>query len=122
MNSIVADIEQAEVDDVVVVGHSLAGIIAPAVAEIGRRRVRELILAAAVVPRVAKREETNDGIADGFRPPIVATRSEVGRTKRPFLWVRYGYLNGVPRARRRFVKGKLYTESGSILDRGYFQR
>ncbi|MGZ8748165.1 MAG: alpha/beta fold hydrolase, partial [Mycobacterium sp.] len=32
VNSIVADIEQAGVDDVVVVGHSLAGIIAPAVA------------------------------------------------------------------------------------------
>lgn len=113
VNSIVADIEQAGVDDVVVVGHSLAGIIAPAVAaKLGAGRVRELILAAAVVPRVG--ETGRDAMTGSLR--LARPQARRGRqTETPFLWVRYLYMNGVPRARLKFLKDKLYTESGSIL-------
>jgi pimeloyl-ACP methyl ester carboxylesterase len=113
VNSIVADIERAGVDDVVVVGHSIAGIVAPAVAvKLGAARVRELILAAAVVPHVGEAaRDAMTGLLRAARP--TARRGRQNET--PFWWVRYLYLNGVPRARRRFVKDKLYPESGSIL-------
>jgi pimeloyl-ACP methyl ester carboxylesterase len=51
-DSVVADIEEASFDDVVVVGHSMGGLTVPGVvARLGASRVRELIMAAAFVPR-----------------------------------------------------------------------
>jgi pimeloyl-ACP methyl ester carboxylesterase len=51
VNSVVADVDAAGFNDVVVVGHSMAGLTAPGVvAKLGAGRVRELILIAAFVP------------------------------------------------------------------------
>jgi pimeloyl-ACP methyl ester carboxylesterase len=51
VNSIVADIEDAGLDDVVIVGHSMAGLTVPGVVtKLAASRVREMILAAACVP------------------------------------------------------------------------
>jgi pimeloyl-ACP methyl ester carboxylesterase len=113
VDSVVADIENAGLGEVIVVGHSIAGITAPAVAaKLGAPRVRELVLAAAVVP--GEGETCRDVMTGSLR--LARPQARRGRqNETPFWWVRYLYLNGVPRARRRFVKDKLYAESGSIL-------
>jgi len=51
VNSVVADVDDAGLRDVVVVGHSMAGLVVPGVvAKLGAARVRELMLIAAFVP------------------------------------------------------------------------
>src|SRR3974377_740654 len=51
VNSVVADVEDAGLGEVVVVGHSMAGLVVPGiVAKLGATRVREMILLAAFVP------------------------------------------------------------------------
>ncbi len=51
VNSVVADVDEAGLGDVVIVGHSMAGLTVPGVvAKLGSARVRELILIAAFVP------------------------------------------------------------------------
>ncbi|MGH3525142.1 MAG: alpha/beta fold hydrolase, partial [Mycobacterium sp.] len=51
VHSVVADIEQARLGDVVIVGHSMAGVTVPGVvAKLGAGRVREMVLVAAFVP------------------------------------------------------------------------
>ena len=113
VDSVVADIEEAGLGEIVIVGHSIAGIAVPAMAaRLGATRVRELILAAAVVPRVG---ETGKDVMTGW---LRLARPQAGpgrQNETPYWWVSSLYLNGVPRARREFVKDKLYTESGSIL-------
>ncbi|MBV8785825.1 MAG: alpha/beta hydrolase [Mycobacterium sp.] len=51
VDSVVSDIDAAGLDDLVIVAHSMAGLIVPGVvAKLGSARVREMILAAAYVP------------------------------------------------------------------------
>jgi surfactin synthase thioesterase subunit len=51
VDSVVSDIENAALDDLVIVGHSLAGLTVPGVVtKLGSARVREMILATAQVP------------------------------------------------------------------------
>lgn len=51
VDSLVSDIDEAGVRDVVIVGHSLAGLTVPGVAaRLGSSRVREIVFAAAYVP------------------------------------------------------------------------
>ena len=49
VDSVVADIEDAGLDDIVIVAHSMAGVTVPGVvAKLGAARVREMVFAAAV--------------------------------------------------------------------------
>jgi len=51
VDSVVSDIDDAGLDDLVIVGHSMAGMTVPGViTKLGSARVREMILAAAYVP------------------------------------------------------------------------
>jgi pimeloyl-ACP methyl ester carboxylesterase len=51
VDSVVGDIEEAGLDEIVLVGHSMAGLTVPGVlTKLGSTRVRELILATAFVP------------------------------------------------------------------------
>src|SRR5690606_25881978 len=51
VHSVVGDIEAAGLGDIVIVGHSMAGVTVPGVvAELGARRVREMVLVSAFVP------------------------------------------------------------------------
>ena len=51
VNSVVTDIEEAGLGDIVIVGHSMAGVTVPGVvAKLGSARVREMILATAFMP------------------------------------------------------------------------
>jgi pimeloyl-ACP methyl ester carboxylesterase len=113
VNSVVADIDDAGLNEIVIVGHSMAGLTVPgAVTKLGASRVREMILAAACVPP--------EGVAmvDVVAGPIafIARRSakkgapkELGKGIANFV-----FFNGVPRARRRFMAGRLYPDSSRI--------
>jgi pimeloyl-ACP methyl ester carboxylesterase len=51
VESVVADIEEAGLGDIVLAGHSMAGVTVPGVlTKLGSSRVREMILATAFVP------------------------------------------------------------------------
>jgi pimeloyl-ACP methyl ester carboxylesterase len=51
VDSLVGDIDSVGLQDIVIVGHSMAGMLVPAVVtKLGPARVREMILAAAFVP------------------------------------------------------------------------
>ncbi len=112
MESVIADIDDADVDDLVIVAHSMGGLTVPGVAaKLGSTRVREMVLAAAFVPPEGAR------LIDTVRFKSIARR----RVKKnqpdvtPKWLARFAYLNGVPRVRRRFMEGKLHSESLAVL-------
>jgi pimeloyl-ACP methyl ester carboxylesterase len=113
VDSVVADVEDARLDDVVIVGHSMAGLTVPGVVtKLGASRVREMILAGACVPPEGK------AMVDVVGRPVAATaRRNAGKGgpyELPSIAPRFMFLNGVPRARRRFMAGRLHPESSQI--------
>ena len=114
VQSIVGDIADAGLRDVVIVGHSMAGLTVPCVvAALGSSRVREMILAAAVVP--ADGQSIADCMTGLFAPPIRRDAKRGGLNITGPFGARVAYLNGVPRARRKFMDDKLYPESARLL-------
>lgn len=112
--SVVADIETARLSEIVVVGHSLAGLTVPrVVAKLGSSRVREMILAAAYVP------PEGSAIVDTLTGPFarIARRNarRQRRTETPRLMARFAFFNGMSRAQRKFMAGKLCSEPRGIL-------
>lgn len=112
VDSVVADIDQAMLDDIVIVGHSMAGVTVPGVvAELGAARVREMILAAACVP------PEGSAMIDVIAPPTAMVARSKARKNAPYTvpstLARIFFLNGVPRARRRAMR--LYPESPRIF-------
>ena len=113
VDSVVVDIDGAGLRDIVIVGHSMAGLTVPGVVtKLGASRVREMILAAACVP------PEGAAMVDVVAGPIalIARRSakkgapkELGRGIANFV-----FFNGVPRARRQFMAGRLYRDSSRI--------
>jgi pimeloyl-ACP methyl ester carboxylesterase len=113
VDSVVADIEDAQLNDVVIVGHSMAGLTVPGVvAKLGTPRVRELILAAACIP------PEGAAMVDVVAGPIAMIARRNGKKgapkKLPPLAATFVFFNGVPRARRRFMAGRLYPDSSRI--------
>lgn len=113
VNSVVADIEDAGLKDVVVVGHSMAGLTVPGVAAtLGPSRVREMIFAGACVP------DEGAAMVDVVSLPmaVIARRNakKGGPYVLPSIAPRFLFLNGVPRARRRFMSGRLHPESSRL--------
>jgi pimeloyl-ACP methyl ester carboxylesterase len=114
VDSVVADVDAAGLDDVVIVGHSMAGVTVPGVVtKLGASRVREMILAAACVP------PDGSAMVDVVAPltAMIARRKakkDVPYTV-PALSARLFFLNGATRARRRFMAGRLYPESNRIF-------
>jgi pimeloyl-ACP methyl ester carboxylesterase len=112
-DSVVADVEDAGLDDVVIVGHSMAGLTVPGiVTKLGTSRVREMILAAACIP------PEGAAMVDVVAGPIAMIARRNGKKgapkKLPPLAARFVFFNGVPRARRRFMAGRLYPDSSRI--------
>ena len=108
------DIEDAGLGEIVLVGHSMAGLTVPGVAnKLGSSRVREIVFASAFVPPDGK------SIVDTLTGPLAPTARRNARngglSETPAWGARFTYLNGVPRARRRFMVGKLYPESARML-------
>lgn len=114
VESVIDDIADAGLGDIVVVGHSMAGLVVPGVVtKLGSSRVRELVLATAFVPPEGK------SLVDTLTGPwaLTARRNakKGGLSQTPAIGVRLTYLNGVPRARRKFIAGKVYPESARML-------
>jgi pimeloyl-ACP methyl ester carboxylesterase len=113
VDSVVADIEDAGLKDVVVVGHSMAGLTVPGVAaKLGAPRVREMIFAGACVPHEGA------AMVDVMSLPmaVIARRNakKGGPYELPPVAPRFMFFNGVSRARRRFMTGRLYPESSRL--------
>jgi hypothetical protein len=83
------------------------------VAKLGSSRVREVVLATAFVPPEGK--SLVDTLTGPWAPTARRNAKKGGLSKTPALGVRFTYLNGVPRARRKFIAGKLYAEPARML-------
>ena len=117
VDSVVSDIDNAGIDDLVIVGHSFAGLTVPGVvSKLGSARVWEMILATAYVPP--------DGAAlvDTFPGALgwYARRSAKRNVQKgvsgtlPTAWATYAFCNGMAPAQRRFAQARFYPESPSI--------
>lgn len=108
------DIERAGVGDIVLVGHSYAGLTIPGVAAtLGPTRVREMIFVAAFVP------PEGSSVVDtltGAMAPLARRNVRKGElSETPAFAAGIIYYNGVPRDRRKFMSDKLYPESTRML-------
>jgi len=113
VDSVFDDIENAGLDDVVIAGHSMAGLTVPGVvAKLGKSRVREMILAAACVP------PEGAAMVDVISRPLamIAHRnSKKGPTYEvPSFAADLAFFNGVPRAQRRAMAALRCPESSRI--------
>ncbi|BBX94248.1 MULTISPECIES: alpha/beta fold hydrolase [Mycolicibacterium] len=113
VDSVVADIDDADLGAIVIVGHSMAGVTVPGVvAKLGTPRVREMILATAFVPGQGQ------AIVDTLGGPLAffARRAAKGGNpvKIPQLAAQYAFCNGMTRAQRQFTLTRLYAESARI--------
>jgi pimeloyl-ACP methyl ester carboxylesterase len=118
VDSVVSDIESAGIDNLVIVGHSMGGLIVPGVVgKLGSSRVREMILAAAYVP------PNGLALVDTF-PGLLGwyARSSSKRNERkgkfgtlPTPWAKFVFCNGMTRAQRSFVVDRLYPDSPSVI-------
>lgn len=113
VESIVADVEEAGLGDVVIVGHSMAGVTVPGVvAKLGSARVREMIMAAAFVP------PHGGAIVDTLGGPLAWFARRYAKngkpTEVPKFVARYAFCNGMTPEQRRFTLAHLYPESALI--------
>ncbi len=114
VESVVDDIEHAGLDTIVLVGHSMAGPTVPGVAAtLGPSRVRELVLATAFVPPEGK--SLVDTLTGPFARVARRNAKKGGLSQTPAVRIRFAYLNGAPRARRKYLADRLYPESARIL-------
>lgn len=114
VDSVVADIDEAGFDDVVVVGHSMAGLTVPGVvARLGPDRVRRMILIAASVPPQGR------SILDTLSGPLGwyarrAARRGTPSPPMPTLLARRSFCNGMTAEQREFTLARLYGESTRV--------
>ena len=119
VDSVVADIKSAEFDDnLVIVGHSLAGLTVPAiVAKLGSSRVREMILATAQVPANGSAlVDTFPGALSWFARRTAKRNVQKGRSVGlPTALARFVLCNGMTPAQRRFTLARSCQESPSVM-------
>jgi pimeloyl-ACP methyl ester carboxylesterase len=114
VNSVVDDVENSDLADFVVVGHSLAGVTVPGVvAKLGNPRVREAIFVAACVP------PQGSSVVDSLKGPLALLARAGVSINRPFPMptaaARFAFWNGMNRDQRRFAAARLYREPVSII-------
>ena len=114
VNSAVADIDDAGLGDVVVVGHSMGGLTVPGiVAKLGAARVREMILLAAFVP------PQGSSVVQTLRGPLVPLARSAGRIHRsypmPRAIARFAFCNGMTREQRVLALSRLCLESPNVI-------
>ena len=112
--SVVDDIEQAGLDEIVLVGHSMAGLTVPGVlTKLGSSRVREMVIATAFVP------PEGTALVDTLTGPFArlarrgAKKGALAGT--PAALARFGFFNGMSPAQRQFMAGKLCADSTNVL-------
>ncbi|MGV0811993.1 alpha/beta hydrolase [Mycolicibacterium boenickei] len=115
VSSVVADIDDAGLDNIVIVAHSLAGVTVPGVVtKLGASKVRELILATAFVPPEGKTvRDTLPGLGGLISRRFANRNGTPNETPRWFAT--YTYMNGMSHAQRIFALDRLYPESSRIL-------
>jgi pimeloyl-ACP methyl ester carboxylesterase len=114
VDSVVSDVDDAGLSEVVVVGHSLAGLTVPGVvAKLGPARVRELVLLAAFVPPQGL------SVVDTLRGPLAPLARAAARIGRSFPMpraaARFAFCNGMTRDQRRMALSRLHLESPRII-------
>src|ERR1700722_8563205 len=114
VDTLVGEIRTAGLEDIVIVGHSMGGMMLPGVViKLGAARVREMIFAASFLP------PEGTSILDGSPWLIAKVAGRIAKrnvpTPTPRWMARFVFMNGVPSHRRRFMAGKLYAESLRIL-------
>lgn len=111
VDSVVADIDRAGLDHVVVVGHSMAGLTVPGVVtKLGSSRVQEMILAAAFVP------PQGCAITDTLSGPLAWYVRRAARAGTPpavmsATLARWTFWNGMTSEQRNFALSRLHPES-----------
>jgi pimeloyl-ACP methyl ester carboxylesterase len=114
VNSVVADIEEAGLGDVVVVGHSLAGVTVPAVvAKLGSPRVREMILAAAFIPPQGSAVVDALGGALGLFARWGVAKGRPARF--PTTAARLAFCNGMTPQQRRFALSRICSDAPALV-------
>lgn len=114
VDSVVTDVEDAGFEDVVVVGHSMAGLTVPGVvARLGHPRVREMIMVAAFTgPQGAS-------VVESLRGPLaILARCGVAlgwSFPMPTPAARLAFWNGLTRGQRKFARARLYRESVKVI-------
>jgi pimeloyl-ACP methyl ester carboxylesterase len=114
VDSVVADIEEAGFQNVVVVGHSMGGLTVPGVvARLGPSRVRELILAAAFIPPQGL------SVVDVLRGPLAPLARLGVRINKSFAMptaaARFAFCNGMSQDQRAFALARIYAESPRVI-------
>jgi pimeloyl-ACP methyl ester carboxylesterase len=115
VRSAVAQIEDAGLGEVIVVGHSLAGLTVPRiVAALGSARVREMILAASCLPVQGK------AIADTLVGPLAwyvrrAVKLRKPPATTPNVLSALLFCNGMTRTQRRFTLSRMHAEAATII-------
>ncbi len=115
VRSAVAQIENAGLHEVIVVGHSLAGLTVPGmVTALGSPRVREMILAAACLPAQGR------AIVDTLVGPLAWYVRRAVRLRRPpsvtpDLLSRLIFCNGMTLAQRRFTLSRMHAEAATLI-------
>ena len=113
VNSVVADVDDAGFSDVVVVGHSMAGLVVPGVvAKLGATRVRELILVAAFVPPHGLSVVDTLG---GPLAPLARSARGMHMSSIPRPFARFAFCNRMTRAQREFALARLYGEAINVI-------
>ncbi len=118
VDSVVSDIDDAGLGDLVIVGHSNAGLIVPGVvAKLGSARVREMILATVFIPPDgAALVDTLPGALGWYARRTAKRKLQKGVSGTlPTAWATYAFCNGMTRAQREFTLARSYPESPSIV-------
>jgi pimeloyl-ACP methyl ester carboxylesterase len=114
VDSVVADVDEAGFQDVVVVGHSMAGLTVPGVVtKLGASRVREMILAAAFVP---PQGSTVVEVLRGPLAPLARLGVRISKSfAMPTAAARFAFCNGMSRDQRTFTLARIYAESPRVI-------
>jgi pimeloyl-ACP methyl ester carboxylesterase len=115
VRSAVQQIDDAGLGDVIVVGHSLAGLTVPGmVTKLGSARVREMVLAAACLPVQGR------AIVDTLVGPLAfyvrrAVRMRRQPTTMPNALSALIFCNGMTREQRRYTMSRIHPEAVTII-------
>jgi pimeloyl-ACP methyl ester carboxylesterase len=115
VRSAVEQIEDAGLGEVIVVGHSLAGLTVPGmVTKLGSPRVREMVLAASCLPVQGR------AIVDTLVGPLAwyvrrAVRLRKPPATMPNMLSALIFCNGMTREQRRFTLSRVHPEAATII-------
>ncbi len=111
VESVITDVEDAGLDEVVICGHSLGGVTVPGVvAKLGPSRVREMILAAAFLPPQGMSVLDSLGGPLGWYARHAAAARQTAVVM-PRIAARLAFCNGMTPYQREFVLSRICGES-----------